>query len=57
MRPVFRNGRIVAYTVSITHLPDIGGTGFGSSATDVFQEGCRVCRSASYSTPAGSVPI
>ena len=29
MRPVFRKGRIVAYTVSITHLPDIGGAGFG----------------------------
>ena len=27
MRPVFRNGRIAAYTLSITHLPDIGGLG------------------------------
>ena len=42
MRPVFRKGRIVAYTVSITHLPDIGGTGFGSSATEVYQEGLRI---------------
>ena len=42
MRPVFRKGRIVAYTVSITHLPDIGGTGFGSSATEVYQEGLRL---------------
>ncbi len=42
MRPVFRNGRIIAYTVSITHLPDIGGTGFGSSATEVYQEGLRL---------------
>lgn len=42
MRPVFRKGRIVAYTVSITHLPDIGGAGFGSSATEVFQEGLRL---------------
>ncbi len=42
MRPVFRKGRIVAYTMSITHLPDIGGTGFGSSATDVYQEGLRL---------------
>jgi N-methylhydantoinase B len=41
MRPVFRHGRIVAYTVSITHLPDIGGIGFGSSATEVYQEGLR----------------
>lgn len=42
MRPVFRKGRIVAYTLSITHLPDIGGTGFGSSATEVYQEGLRL---------------
>ena len=42
MQPVFRRGRIVAYTMSITHLPDIGGTGFGSSATEVYQEGLRL---------------
>ena len=42
MRPVFRKGRIVAYAVSITHLPDIGGAGFGSSATEVYQEGLRL---------------
>jgi N-methylhydantoinase B len=42
MRPVFRNGRIVAYTVSITHLPDIGGNGFGSSASEFYQEGIRI---------------
>lgn len=42
MRPVFRKGRIVAYTVSITHLPDIGGTGFGSAATEIYQEGLRI---------------
>ena len=32
MRPVFRNGRITGYTLSITHLPDIGGLGFGAAA-------------------------
>lgn len=42
MRPVFRRGRIVAYTVSITHLPDIGGNGFGSSATEFYAEGLRL---------------
>jgi N-methylhydantoinase B len=42
MRPVFRRGRIVAYCVSITHLPDIGGAGFGSSATEVYAEGLRL---------------
>ncbi len=42
MRPVFRKGRIVAYTISITHLPDIGGNGFGSSASEIYQEGLRI---------------
>src|SRR5690606_15356112 len=48
MRPVFRNGRIVAYTMSITHLPDIGGIGFGSSATEIYHEGLRfpICKLA-----------
>ena len=42
MRPVFRKGRIVAYTISITHLPDVGGSGFGSSATEIYHEGLRL---------------
>ena len=42
VRPVFRKGRIVAYTLSITHLPDIGGSGFGSSAAEVYHEGLRL---------------
>jgi N-methylhydantoinase B len=42
VRPVFHKGRIVAYTLSITHLPDIGGSGFGSSAVEVFHEGLRL---------------
>ena len=42
IRPVFRGRRIVAFTMSITHLPDIGGTGFGTSATEIFHEGLRL---------------
>ena len=42
MRPVFRRGRIVAYTMSITHLPDIGGIGFSAAASEVYQEGLRL---------------
>ncbi len=42
MRPVFRDGEIVAYTISITHLPDIGGLGFGAAATEIFHEGLRL---------------
>lgn len=46
MRPAFRAGRIVGYTMSITHLPDIGGPGFGASATEIYHEGIRlpICR-------------
>ena len=42
MRPVFKAGRIVAYTLSITHLPDIGGTGFGAAASEIYHEGLRL---------------
>jgi N-methylhydantoinase B len=42
VRPVFRKGRVVAYTLSITHLPDVGGSGFGSSAVEVYHEGLRL---------------
>ena len=42
MRPVFRNGEIVGYTMSITHLPDIGGMGFGAAASEIFHEGLRL---------------
>jgi len=41
-RPVFRNGRIVGYTMSVTHLPDIGGLGFSAAAREVFEEGLRL---------------
>lgn len=41
-RPVFRDGRIVGYTFSITHLPDIGGAGMNSALTEVYQEGLRL---------------
>ncbi|MBM3491894.1 MAG: hydantoinase B/oxoprolinase family protein [Alphaproteobacteria bacterium] len=42
MRPVFRGRKIVAYTMSITHLPDVGGLGFGAAATEIFHEGLRL---------------
>ncbi|MBH62286.1 MAG: hypothetical protein CL569_07545 [Alphaproteobacteria bacterium] len=42
MAPVFRQGRIVAYALSVTHLPDIGGQGFGGEATEIYQEGLRL---------------
>ncbi len=43
MRPVFKsNGELVGYTMSITHLPDIGGMGFGAAATQIYHEGLRL---------------
>jgi len=42
VRPVFRQGRLVGYTLSITHLPDIGGMGFGASAAEIYHEGLRI---------------
>jgi N-methylhydantoinase B len=42
MRPVFKGERLVGYTMSITHLPDIGGTGFGATATEIYHEGLRL---------------
>ncbi len=42
MRPVFQGGRIVAYTMSITHLPDVGGIGLSAAASEIYQEGLRL---------------
>jgi N-methylhydantoinase B len=42
MRPVFRDEKLVGYTMSITHLPDVGGTGFGTMATEIYHEGLRL---------------
>lgn len=42
MRPVFRDGRLVGYAMSITHLPDIGGMGFSVAATEIYHEGLRL---------------
>jgi len=42
MRPVFMDGRLVGFTFSITHLPDIGGLGFSAIAKQVYEEGLRL---------------
>lgn len=42
MRPAFRNGRIVGYAMSISHLPDIGGRGFSAINADMFEEGLQI---------------
>jgi len=42
VQPVFRGERIVGYTMSVTHLPDIGGAGFSAAAPEVYEEGFRI---------------
>ncbi|MCC6469920.1 MAG: hydantoinase B/oxoprolinase family protein [Alphaproteobacteria bacterium] len=46
MRPVFRKDKLVGYTLSITHLPDIGGVGVSAGPTQIYEEGLRlpVCK-------------
>jgi N-methylhydantoinase B len=41
VQPVFVGGRIVGYAMSISHLPDIGGVGFSTSAREIYEEGLR----------------
>jgi len=41
-RPVFREDVLIGFTMTITHLPDIGGTGFSSVAREVYEEGLRI---------------
>lgn len=45
VRPVFVDGRIVAFALSLAHWPDVGGTWPGSylaQAVDTFQEAIRI---------------
>lgn len=42
LRPVFRDGRIVAYTLSISHLPDVGGRGISAENADIYEEGLQI---------------
>src|ERR1019366_5236827 len=39
-------GRLVGFTMSVTHLPDIGGLGYSAIAREVYEEGLRlpVCK-------------
>ncbi|MBM3491424.1 MAG: hydantoinase B/oxoprolinase family protein [Alphaproteobacteria bacterium] len=42
MRPVFRGDKLVGFTMSVTHLPDIGGVGFSATPVEVYAEGFRM---------------
>jgi len=55
MRPAFRDGRIVGYALSISHLPDIGGRGFSAINVNMYEEGlqipiCKVIKAGKLNT-------
>ncbi len=40
LKPVFHQGRIVGYCLTVSHLADVGGgPGYGADARDVYEEG------------------
>jgi len=41
-RPAFRNGRLVGFALSISHLPDVGGRGFSALNTQMYEEGLMI---------------
>jgi N-methylhydantoinase B len=42
MRPVFRGSKHIGFTLSVTHLADIGGLGFTTTTTEIFEEGMQI---------------
>ena len=42
MMPVFRRGRIVAFTACTSHLIDLGGLGMGPEGSDIYDEGLLI---------------
>ncbi|MGU7775719.1 hydantoinase B/oxoprolinase family protein [Burkholderia sp. MR1-5-21] len=41
-KPIFANGRVVAWAGSVAHAPDIGGRVRSADATSVFEEGLQI---------------
>lgn len=42
MQPMFRNGRLIGYVMSISHLPDVGGVGYSAVGREIYEEGLRL---------------
>ncbi|MBR0679895.1 hydantoinase B/oxoprolinase family protein [Roseomonas eburnea] len=60
VRPVFVDGRIVAFAISLAHWPDVGGTWPGSylaQAVDTFQEAMRIPPMPIVSTEGVNRPV
>lgn len=54
-RPAFKNGKLVGFVMTISHLPDIGGIGLSVTNTEVYQEGLMlpVCKLYEAGEPVG----
>lgn len=42
MRPAFRDGALIGYVMSISHVPDVGGRGFSALNTQMYEEGLMI---------------
>lgn len=42
MSPVFRNGKLAGFVLSISHLPDIGGRGISAENAEIYEEGLQI---------------
>jgi N-methylhydantoinase B len=40
--PIFHKGKLIGYSGSIAHMPDIGGRPYSPDSTDIFEEGVRL---------------
>tara|TARA_S200000501_G_scaffold273904_1_gene257536 strand:- start:1749 stop:3416 length:1668 start_codon:yes stop_codon:yes gene_type:complete len=40
--PIFKKGRIVAYAMSVSHSPDVGGRLLSADSKEIFEEGFRL---------------
>lgn len=42
LTPIFRDGKIVAYAMNVSHSPDVGGRLLSADSKEVFEEGFRL---------------
>ena len=42
LRPVFRNGNLIGFVMTITHLVDVGGRGASTLSREVYEEGLLI---------------
>ena len=42
LRPVFRNGNVIGFVMTITHLVDVGGRGASTLSREIYEEGLLI---------------